>query len=215
MPYIYSMAGKVYLEDYTMMRLLAFDFLEDLNVHDIKDQYMFGDSFMVCPVTDPMYYDSGSKKIEVSEKKRNVYLPAGVKWYDFWTNEMLEGNQNILTNASIDIMPLYVKGGSILTMSETCQNTSECDDSKIKLKVYPGKDGIITLYQDAGDSYDYEFGKFSLVKLYWNDVEKELTIGDRKGSYLGMPEIISFKIEIIGKDIKTVEYAGTNKVLRF
>ena len=67
-PYIYSLAGKVTQESYTMSRLLAFDFADDARVHDIKDEFMFGPAFLVCPVTRPMYYDKGSVALQGVER---------------------------------------------------------------------------------------------------------------------------------------------------
>ena len=101
MPYIYSMSGHVYLNDFTIHRLLSFDFAGDNKVHHISDQFMFGKSLMVCPVTKPMYYDKDSKPLYNIEKTRQVYLPETTGWYDFWTNEYFKGNQIITAPAPI------------------------------------------------------------------------------------------------------------------
>lgn len=110
-PYIYSLAGKVTHENYTMMRALAFDF-KDEKVKHIDHQYMFGDAIMVCPITRPMYYHSGSISIENDNKMFSVYLPKDVGWYDFWTGEYYEGGQEITKEYPIDSMPLFVKAGT-------------------------------------------------------------------------------------------------------
>lgn len=110
-PYIYSLAAETYFHDYTMLRLLAFDFGEDAKVYDIKDQFMFGPALMVCPVTEPMYYGAGSKKLEGIVRERKVYLPKGCDWYDFRTNRRYAGGQEITVDAKIDSIPVFVKGG--------------------------------------------------------------------------------------------------------
>ena len=90
MPYIYSSAARIWTDDYTMMRSLLFDFAQDKRAAALGDEYMFGDSLLVCPVTEPMYYERESRAID-REKLWNCYLPAGTKWYDFHSLKKYEG----------------------------------------------------------------------------------------------------------------------------
>lgn len=102
LPYLYSLAGEVYLEDDMMMRPLMFDFPEDEKVFRISDQYMLGDALMICPVTVPMYYEKGGRSIETGTRKvRKVYLPAGTDWYDWHTGERLSGGQETEISAPL------------------------------------------------------------------------------------------------------------------
>jgi len=208
LPYIYSMAGMVTLKDYTIMRLLAFDFMQDPKVYEIKDQYMFGSALMICPVTTPMYYDKKSVPLEAVDKTRSVYLPAGADWYDFWTQEKYAGGQTVTARAPIDIIPVYAKSGSIIPMTEEAQNTVTSSDSEIKLVIYPGADGAFTLYQDEKDNYNYEQGAYATIDLHWNDEQGSLTIAKRVGCFEGMADSITFTAEVIGKGLKTVIYKG-------
>ena len=114
MPYIYSLAGMVTHEDYTMLRALAFDFRADPATYDIADQFMFGPAFLVNPVTEPMYFAAGSTVLDGVSKTRPVYLPKGSDWYDFWTGQRYAGGQTIYADAALDTMPLYVRSGSIV-----------------------------------------------------------------------------------------------------
>jgi len=225
MPYIYSLAGKVTLEDYTIMRLLAFDFRHDREVYSIKDQYMFGPAFLVNPVTRPMYYERGSKELANVKKSRSVYLPDGCIWYDFWTGQKLNGGQIIESAAPIDIMPLYVRAGSIVPMGPVMQYAAQTD-SPVELRVYAGSDGEFAVYQDAGDGYDYESGRCSLIPIKWNDGKKELFIGKRQGSYEGMPKELTFNVVLVesgrgigidetGKADRTIIYDGDEVIIRF
>ncbi|AEE97743.1 TIM-barrel domain-containing protein [Mahella australiensis] len=225
LPYIYSLAGKVTLEDYTIMRPLAFDFRHDGQVYDIKDQYMFGPAFLVNPVTKPMYYERDSKELTGIEKSRRVYLPEGCMWYDFWTGQKLCGGQLIESAAPIDIMPLYVKAGSIVPMGPLTQYATEAN-SPIELRVYTGSDGEFDIYQDEGDNYNYEKGEYSIIPIKWDDSRKELSIGNRRGTYKGMPEEIEFDVVLVevGRGIsveksdkpdKTMIYDGDAVTMRF
>ena len=177
LPYIYSCAGKVWEADETMMRLLAFDFMEDKTALSIDDQYLFGPSFMVCPVTFPMYYGKKSKALEGVPKTREVYLPAGTDWFDFWSDEKYEGGQRISVSADIRRIPLFVKAGSIIPMSgKKIECTGELPEAGIHIHVYSGKDAVYELYEDAGNDYGYEQGEFSNRKIEWKEKERKLEI---------------------------------------
>lgn len=196
MPYIYSMAGKVWKDDYTMIRMLAFDYPEDARARLIDDQYMFGESIMVCPVTEPMYYKKDGLVIEASSKTRRVYLPKG-GWYDFWTNKYYEGEQTIIADAPINIIPLFVKAGSILPMTQFMQYVDEINNAPIKLNVYKGKDTEFELYEDEGNSYRYEDGEYAITRMAWFDKEEKLLIDEPLGSYKGMAKNREFNVNII------------------
>ncbi|MBE5937374.1 MAG: DUF4968 domain-containing protein [Lachnospiraceae bacterium] len=173
MPYIYSQAGRVWLEDASMIKMLAFDYGYDSATYDIKDQYMFGESIMVCPVTEPMYYDENGKDISAeTAKSRMVYLPKGRQWIDLWTNQKYEGGTWIETKADIDTIPAFVPAGSIIPMSDEAEHVNSNDD--IKWIVYPGCDCEYTLYEDSGDGYEYEQGEYTCRKMFWNDSEQVL-----------------------------------------
>lgn len=187
LPYIYSLAGRVTHDNYTMLRALAFDFLQDNRTYDISDQFMFGPALLVNPITSPMYYESNSVELTAVKKSRPVYLPAGCKWYDFWTNTVYNGGVEIEAAAPIDIMPLFVRSGSILPMGPFVEHTGENYDAPIELRIYTGNSGSFTLYEDEGDNYNYESGAYSKIKLDWDDESACLTIHEREGSYTGMP----------------------------
>lgn len=195
MPYIYSLAAEVWRENGTMMRMLAFDFGKDEKALEIADQYMFGPALMVCPVTEPMYYNVGGAAIEDAKKSRIVYLPEGFDWYDLRTYERYAGGQYIEAAADISSIPVFVKAGSIIPTTEPGDSTTAIEGQDITLFVYAGADGEFTLYEDAGDGYGYEQGEYCLTKIHYNDKERKVSWeseGDlrfRKGN---------IQIEIIG-----------------
>ena len=169
MPYIYSQAGRVWLEDASMIKLLTFDFPEDEQVWDIRDQYLFGDSIMVCPVTEAMYYGAGSQPLGETCKQRKVYLPKGCGWYDYWTDTYYEGDQWIMADAPIEKIPLYVKAGSIIPVVEPADHVGsgylEKNGCDVTYRVYKGGDCSFLLYEDAGDGYGYERGEYRTTLL--------------------------------------------------
>jgi len=206
LPYIYSLAAKVTNEQYTPMRLLAFDFSNDSNVLDIKDEFMYGPAFLVAPVTD-----SGVVK-------REVYLPKGTNWIDFWTGNKFVGGQTVSTDAPIEHIPLYIRAGSILPWGPLMQYADEKQEDPIKLRIYAGADGKFQLYEDEGESFNYKKRKFSTIDILWNNEKRILTIGKRKGSFINMLQSRNFNIILVdeknGEGItsegysKTVNYKG-------
>ena len=174
MPYLYSMAGWVHFNDYTMMRGLVMDFNGDEQVYDIKDQWMFGPSLMACPVG---YYKA---------RTRDVYLPKQNGWYDFYTNQHYAGGQTITADAPYDKIPVYVPEGAIIPFGPEMEWSDEKPAELINLYVYAGADGAFTLYEDEGTNYNYEQGLYATIDIRYNDHLKTLTFCDRTGAFPGM-----------------------------
>ncbi|MEM1606569.1 MAG: glycoside hydrolase family 31 protein [Candidatus Bathyarchaeia archaeon] len=186
LPYIYSVAWKVTSEGYTMMRPLIMDFREDPMALNIEDQYMFGPAFMVSPVTLP------------GVPGRRVYLPKTPGgWYDFWTGKRTDGGQVINAPTPLDVMPIHVKAGSIVPMGPILQYAKEKPADPMEIRIYPGADGVFTIYEDDGETYEYERGKYSLIHLEWRDEEKTLSIEKRTGKYPGMLKERTFNIVLV------------------
>jgi len=220
MPYIYSLAGQVSQVDYTILRMLTFDFREDPNTYGIRDQFMFGPSFLVNPVTHPMYYGPNSTPLPSTEKTRPVYLPAGSDWFDFWTGQYYSGGQTVIANASMDTMPIFVRSGSIIPLGPDIQYAEETVEAPLVLKIYTGCDGQFTLYEDEADNYNYEKGSFVAIEINWVDKSRCLVIGERRGSYLGMKTILNLVIFFVeknesGGDAHSIVYKGEKMVIDF
>lgn len=196
-PYIYSMARAVTGSGYTMFRMLAFDFMKDKRCYNIDNQYMFGSSLLVCPVTRPMYYSDAVTEIENPDTVHKVYLPEGTCWYDFWTNEKYNGGVDVLADAPLERIPLYVPEGTILPLGEDRMYTDNMSGQDIALRIYTGKDACFTLYDDAGDGYGYENGECEEIEIFWDDKGGTISLSERIGSYPGMPETRRFHLEII------------------
>ena len=199
LPYIYSLAGWTTQRAYTMLRLLAFDFREDAATYAIADQFMFGPALLVSPVTQPMYFAAGSTPVADAVRTRPVYLPAGTDWYPFWTGERLAGGQTVVAAAELDVIPLFVRAGSIVPLATPMQFVDETPDAVVDLLVYPGRDGSFQLYEDAGDGYDYERGAFSTINIEWHDSSRQLILRDRRGSFPGMLTARAFRIRLPGE----------------
>ena len=205
-----------------MMRALVMDFAGDTDALDINDQYMFGKSILVCPVTESMYTKSigtGRGVVHIADftqtKSRKVYLPKGTDWYDFWTNEKLEGGQTIERQAPLDLMPLYIKAGSIIPFGPEVQYATEKPWDNLEIRVYAGANGTFTLYEDEFDNYNYEKGEYAEIPFEWNDASRQLTVGARKGAYNGMLKNRKFTIVLQDGTRKTIDYNGKKTEVKF
>jgi alpha-D-xyloside xylohydrolase len=213
LPYIYSQAWKVTSQDSTLQRPLVMDFREDRATWEIGDEFLFGPSILVSPVT------------REHDTQRVVYLPAGTDWYDFWTGKRAKGGVEMTQPAPIERIPLNLRAGSILPLGPAVEYAGQATDP-IELRVYPGANGDFELYEDEGDSYRYEQGAHSIVPMHWDDATRTLTIGSRQGSYAGMTAGHTFNVVVVaaGHGVgveptqtpdKTLQYAGAGISARF
>jgi alpha-D-xyloside xylohydrolase len=204
MPYIYSLAGAAYHDNYTIMRGLAMDFAKDTAVLNIGDQYMFGSSLLINPVYN------------YKQRNRELYLPKCAGWYDLCTGKYYSGAQKINADAPYERMPVYVKAGSIIPFGPELQYTSEKPADVITLNVYTGTDASFNLYEDEGTNYNYEKGAFSIIPIKYNEATKTITIGDRKGSFNGMLQKRIFRINIISpNNAKYLDFDGGDKEVTY
>jgi alpha-D-xyloside xylohydrolase len=185
MPYIYSVAWMTTRQGYTPMRPLVMDFRTDVTAQNVADQFSFGPSILVNPVT------------EAGATSRHLYLP-NARWYDFWDGTSQAGGKWIDASAPLNRIPLYVRAGSIVPVGPEIEYTSEKAADPIELRVYPGADGDFAIYEDENDTYNYEKGAFATIPIHWDDAAGKLTFGNRAGKFPGMLEKRTFRIIFVG-----------------
>jgi alpha-D-xyloside xylohydrolase len=157
---------------------------------------------------------------------RPVVLPGTLAWTDFWTGERTTGGRTIQAPAPVDIVPLYVRSGSIVPMGPVLQYAAEKPADPIELRIYPGADCEFVLYEDENDNYNYEKGVYATIPIRWNDSARTCVIGDRKGVFPGMAGERTFEVVLVraghGTGVeatpdpdRTVRYAGKTLTLQF
>lgn len=202
-PYIYSEAAKVTYEGSTLMRPLVFDFAGDTEALKQDNEYMFGQSMLVCPVTEG----------GVSQWK--VYLPETEGgWYDFRNGTKYIGGSYADVPVDMESIPVFVKAGSIIPTGPVKQSVAEKSDEPVVLNIYPGADASFSLYEDEGVNMNYEDLCRSTICMTWDDSARKLTIGKRAGSFEGMQEVRTFKITVAGTE-KTIRYDGRKVAVKF
>ena len=197
----------------------------------MTDEFMFGRSILASPIVAPQYTEekvirtnamtgwdrreeSGKRKEEgemidwSASKSAAKYLPKGALWYDFWTSQSYKGGQTLTLQTTLDRVPMFVRAGSILPLGPEMQYVGEKTWDNLEIRVYPGADGTFVLYEDEGDSYNYEKGIYSTIAFHWNNAKKTLTIGARKGNFPGMLTSRTFTVVWPDGTTRQINYQG-------
>jgi alpha-glucosidase (family GH31 glycosyl hydrolase) len=174
LPYLYSAVHECATTGMPIMRALWLEYPDDPKAVACGDEYLWGKNVLVAPV------------VEKGAETRQVYLPAG-GWYDFWTQERLEGGREIRRNVDLEMMPLYVRAGAILPLGPVKQFTSEKVDQLLSVSIYPGGDASFLLYEDDGSSFNYRKGEWMGIQMDWHDANRTLTLRLAAGSRMLPP----------------------------
>ncbi|PMQ01153.1 MAG: alpha-glucosidase [Dictyoglomus sp. NZ13-RE01] len=150
-PYLYSLFWEAKEKGIPPLRALILEYPEDKEAIHNDDEFMLGAHLLVAPI-----YREGARA-------RLVYLPHG-EWYNFWTEEKLEGPAYISVSSPIELIPIFVKAGTILPLWKSQNYVGEEKQDVLELRVFPGE-GEFIYYEDDGVTWDYEKGKFNLVKF--------------------------------------------------
>jgi len=237
-PYLYSTAWQVTSNNDSYMRPLFSDFAADQRVWDMTDEFMFGRSILACPIVNPQYTEekiirtnamtgwdrreeSGKRNEErgminwTETKTAKKYLPKGAKWYDFWTNQLYNGGQDVTLQTTLDRVPMFVRAGSILPLGPEMQYVGEKAWDNLEMRIYPGADAKFILYEDEGDNYNYEQGYYSNIIFTWTDRSRTLHISARQGGYKGMLLDRKFTLVLPDGTSRTIDYNGNETSVRF
>ena len=165
------------------------------------DEYLWGRDILVAPVT------------EKGASTRRVYLPRGW-WYDFWTNERVNGGRELERAVDLETMPLYVRAGAIVPMGSVKQYTAEQTDDPLTVVVYPGADGAFDLFEDDGRSFDYQHGAWMGLELHWTDAARRLSVSLARGSRMLPPVPRELQIRMAGGGgVQTIRFDGRSQSL--
>jgi alpha-D-xyloside xylohydrolase len=201
LPYTYSMASETSRTGVPLMRPFVFDFVDDRRALQEAHSYMFGRTLHVAPVTAP------------GTKTWPVYLPQSVGgWFDLWTGEHRDGGQRHDVAAPLDRIPLHARAGSILPLGPVLQSTAEATNDTLDVYVFPGRDATFALYEDQGLDNTYATGAYAITPLRWDDASGQLEIGERIGSFEGMPMKKRLTVHKIGVGVSPMTFSSGQDV---
>jgi alpha-glucosidase/alpha-D-xyloside xylohydrolase len=203
MPYLYAAVREGHETGLPIMRALWLHYPDDAAAVGRGDEYLWGRNLLVAPVT------------EKGASSRKVYFPRGA-WYDFWTEERLEGGREINWPVDLATMPLFVRAGSVIPLGPVKQYTNEKVEGPLTLTIYPGADGTFNLYEDDGATFDYRKGEFLKINISWNDRQRRLAIRLANGTRMLPPRQRRFEIRIASqKTVRTAVFEGRPLELQF
>ncbi|HTM39136.1 MAG TPA: TIM-barrel domain-containing protein [Terriglobales bacterium] len=201
LPYIYSAVREATQTGMPVMRALWLHYPDDPRAVACGDQYLWGRDVLVAPV------------VEQGANLRKVYLPRGT-WYDFWTNERIEGGREISRAVDLETIPLYLRAGAIVPLGPVKQFVGEESEEPLTVTVYPGSDGSFLLYEDDGKSFDFRRGEWMGVLLSWQDHTRTLRMQLAPGSKLLGPSKRRIQVRA-GENLQQVEFDGSLTQIRF
>ena len=198
-PYLYSLLAEAATEGSPIMRPLVYEFQEDHNVLEESFDFMIGSSLLVANV------------LEEGVKTKKVYLPAGATWFNWHTKERYEGGQTIEIEVSLDSIPMFIRSGAIIPMSEKLMNIHTDVVETLHLLLEPSQKSEFILYDDDGITNDYKNGEYlkTAIKIKKNK-GTEITF-THEGSYL--TPIKAMIVELICQDIAPIQVRLQDKKL--
>ena len=199
LPYLYSAAAQTHSTGMPIIRALWLMYPQDKNALLVDNVYLWGDDILVAPV-----YEKGATQ-------RNAYLPVG-KWWNYWTNELVDGGKEITVPAPLDSLPLFIKAGAVIPIGPIKQHTGEATSEPVTLKIYPGADGTFTWFDDDGSSFEYERGNYMRVVCEWNDSSRTLTLARDPEGKLGIGRHIRVTLAGISQTHDAVLQEVTTKI---
>jgi alpha-glucosidase len=193
LPYLYTAFWRYIKKGVPIIQSLVNYDQDDSQTHFRSDEFIFGDKILVCPILEP------------NATGRRMYIPRG-RWYNFWDDTVITGGRETRAEADIDSMPIFVREGAIIPKYPVQQYVGEKKIEELTLDVYfkLGKEKS-EIYEDSGDGYDYNKGRYSLRSFELSGKKDKLIIHQHKqGTFI--TEYKTFQIRIHGLPFKISKF---------
>lgn len=222
-PYLYTQNWRTAKEDELLVYPMYYEYPKAEEAYEVPNQYLFGNQFMVCPITEPLIP-------ALALGKTGGWLPEGV-FYDFFNGLRYSGNRKLELYRTMEEIPVFVRAGAIIPMTEEKEaitngvSLPKC----MEITIFGGDDGTFCLYEDDGESMEYLAGHcaFTEYHFYWRDKNGNTSFmivpdDDKKGirpqkrkyilHFAGVKEANAVKIFTeTGEKIKSVRYYDVHR----
>jgi hypothetical protein len=187
-PYTYTLAHQAAGTGLPMTQPLYLDYPDQADAYANPGEYLYGPDMLVAPVTTPG-----------NVATQQVWFPPGT-WTDWFTGATFQGPSTQTLTVPLDRMPVFVKAGGIVPEQAPMDHVGAQPGAPLTLRVYPGRSGTFTLYQDAGSGTGYQKGQYSLTPISTRQAGNVTTvgIGGSRGSYPGQQATRSFRVDMVG-----------------
>lgn len=190
-PYIYTMNAKFHFDDLPLVQPMYYQHPDATEAYQVPNEYYFGTEMIVHPITS-----ANDKELKMGHTR--TWIPEGL-WFDFFTGTAYSGGRKMDLYRALDSIPVLVKAGAIIPMQEESEISDfVCNPSKMELRVFTGVSGDFTMYEDDGETNDFEKGEFVTTgyELDWDN--KRFYIHAAQGKLSVIPEKRSYKICFYG-----------------
>ena len=167
-PYIYSEAYRYHKDGFVLIKPFYYTNLDVYDNPYYVNQYYFGGSFMISPIIEPM-------DPIINRTIQRFYIPDGV-WYDFKTGKRFLGNHKYISFYKIEDYPIFVKTGSIIPLSGNSDLLSVKNPNELEIHVFPGQSNSYRLYEDDGETFAYQDGKYLITEIDYNYRNSNYTV---------------------------------------
>jgi alpha-glucosidase (family GH31 glycosyl hydrolase) len=188
LPYIYSMAWRAHKTGISLVTPMYYGNMNDPSAFEAKGQYYFGSELIAAPITDP-----ADPKTGLADKR--VWLPPG-DWYNFFTDEHLSGGGWHQITASLEDIPVFARAGAIVPLAPRVGWGGIENPKELDLHIFPGADNVFDLYEDDGESTDYERGKYAVTRFSLQG--EQFTIHPARGDRSVIPAERAYHIHVHG-----------------
>jgi alpha-glucosidase (family GH31 glycosyl hydrolase) len=186
LPYTYTAARECTETGLPLLRALWLHYPDDPQAAARGDQFLWGRDMLVSPV------------VEKGATSRRLYLPRGL-WFDFWTEQRVEGGREIERSVDLETMPLHVRAGAILPFGPVKQYVDEPVNGPLTVTIYPGADGAFDLYEDDGRTFDFRQGEWMRLAMTWTDTTRRFTMRLAQGSRFLPPQNRAIEVRLAGE----------------
>ena len=212
MPYAYSFAKEA-VDGMPIIRAMFLEFPNDYTMGSAtKYQYMYGTDFLVAPI-----YQNTKADAEGNDIRNGIYLPEG-EWIDYFTGEKYEGGR-VINNFAAPLwkLPVFVKNGAIIPMTNPNNNVSEINKGLRIYEMYPNKHTMTVEYDDDGITEAYKDGKGVTTFIESNVTPKNevlITVHRTQGNFDGFvkEKATEFRINVTEKPKAISAKAGKSKI---
>jgi len=155
LPYLYDLTWRHAQHYEPIIRPTFHDFPDDPRCLDENDDMLLGHALLVAAVVEP------------SAEAREVYLPHGTRWFDWWTGETFDGGQVVTCRATFDHPPLFAREGSVVALNMAEQHFTARADRR-GFAVFPADEGSFEteIFDDDGESEAWRDGGYRLWRVH-------------------------------------------------